>query len=335
MLRKIRLLGEIGKKQLILLWKNGVLGIAKMPVEIKEFGLKITLLRYLDSLLLFNKRSWYIKNITTYMNSELAEITNKREWGIDEQEFDIGEKIPVWMCWWQGKEGMPEIVQLCIRNVHEHLPDNMQLILLDQYNYKKYVTIPDLILNKNKDGKICMAHMADVMRMKLLAMYGGVWIDATCYLNDGELLEESSRYAFFSPQISSEKITKHESSRGKWCTFYMECKKHSEFAAYVYYALLEYWSKHDSAVDYTLLDYTMYVGYMKNLSFQKDVDEVELCLDNIWLLLVKLNEVYEEKQFQDIMNSSRLFKLSHREEIKKEQNGKRTNFAHLLLENGR
>lgn len=42
-----------------------------------------------------------------------------------------------------------------------------------------YIKIPDIIQDRVESKKISMAQYSDIIRMCLLAEYGGLWIDST------------------------------------------------------------------------------------------------------------------------------------------------------------
>ena len=86
----------------------------------------------------------------------------------------------VWVCWFQGMEHAPAIVQRCYRSLQENLPDR-EIVLLTQENYKEYVTFPDFIEEKIQAGAISKTHTSDLLRLELLVRYGGTWIDATVF----------------------------------------------------------------------------------------------------------------------------------------------------------
>ena len=41
---------------------------------------------------------------------------------------DFEGKIPVWVCWWQGEEGMPELIRGCIRNIKNNIPEDKTVL---------------------------------------------------------------------------------------------------------------------------------------------------------------------------------------------------------------
>ncbi|MBQ9553448.1 hypothetical protein IJU97_00315 [bacterium] len=55
--------------------------------------------------------------------------------------------------------------------------------MLDKDNYEKYVTLPAFIIKKVYEHKISITHLSDIIRMALLKQYGGIWVDATMFIN--------------------------------------------------------------------------------------------------------------------------------------------------------
>ena len=79
--------------------------------------------------------------IPEYMNSSLEDCGQ------------IEETSPVWICWWQGEESMPDIVKACYRSVLMHA-DRHPVRLITEHNYRDYVTIPTFILEKQQKREI-------------------------------------------------------------------------------------------------------------------------------------------------------------------------------------
>src|SRR4029079_13377232 len=71
-----------------------------------------------------------------------------------------------------------------------------------------YVDIPELILHAVGENR---THLSDLIRLALLERYGGVWVDATCFVSEplvprvAALLEGGDAFAFTysAPMISS------------------------------------------------------------------------------------------------------------------------------------
>ena len=80
----------------------------------------------------------------------------------------------IWMLWFQGAEGMPWLVRRCYESWIECNP-SWEIMLLSEANLNQYVDLD--YSNLSYLGK---AALADLIRLELLAKYGGVWVDATC-----------------------------------------------------------------------------------------------------------------------------------------------------------
>ena len=107
----------------------------------------------------------------------------------------------IWMFWMQGEDNAPELVQQCIRTWRVHNPD-WNVVVLDEESLDAYTDFPSHLCNR-KD--ISVQKISNILRLKLLAEHGGVWVDATCLcrvpLNNWLLdrVLESGFFAFANP----------------------------------------------------------------------------------------------------------------------------------------
>lgn len=98
----------------------------------------------------------------------------------------------VWVCWLQGIEKAPKLVQVCYKSIQQHLQDR-DVVLLTEENISQYVSLPVFIEKKYRDGIITSAHYTDLLRLELLIKYGGTWIDSTVLCTDaGSMVQGSS-----------------------------------------------------------------------------------------------------------------------------------------------
>ena len=88
---------------------------------------------------------------------------------------DKNEKI--WSIWLQGEKNAPDLVQACFRSIRKNC--RQELVVLDEKQLRKFITLPDIIWKKRAAGKIKNAHFADICRVELLYEYGGIWMDST------------------------------------------------------------------------------------------------------------------------------------------------------------
>ena len=101
----------------------------------------------------------------------------------------------IWMMWLQGLEQAPHLVKECYKSWKTLNPE-WEVIFLDETNFRQYADVePVLAKQKNLQRQA----IADLIRAKLLAQYGGVWIDATCYCQVplDDWLNDYTRSGFF------------------------------------------------------------------------------------------------------------------------------------------
>lgn len=108
----------------------------------------------------------------------------------------------IWQFWAQGKENAPRLVQTCLASIQAQMKD-YEIIVLDESTVQDYINFPPLILQKLENGTLSKTFFSDLLRVCLLASYGGVWLDATIFLSakiPQSLLEKD----FFAFQRSKE-----------------------------------------------------------------------------------------------------------------------------------
>ena len=83
----------------------------------------------------------------------------------------------IWFLWLQGLDNAPLIVQKCLISWKTNNPD-WQINFLDENNLSDYL---DFDLLDGKLTRLGKAQFSDLIRLKLLRKYGGVWVDSTCF----------------------------------------------------------------------------------------------------------------------------------------------------------
>jgi hypothetical protein len=81
----------------------------------------------------------------------------------------------IYILWFQGFDEAPEVVKKCANSWKIYNPD-WDIILLDDNNINYYINLK----NYNKFNKTAQS---DVIRILLLKLYGGLWVDATTFCN--------------------------------------------------------------------------------------------------------------------------------------------------------
>lgn len=103
----------------------------------------------------------------------------------------------LFICWFQGFDNAPELVQQCLRSWIHYNP-TWTIIKLDNNNLGEYIQL-DKFIDPQKQSDISKNHLSDIIRIMILNRYGGVWVDATTFCNRAldEWLEPYTRSGFF------------------------------------------------------------------------------------------------------------------------------------------
>lgn len=241
-------------------------------------------------------------------------------------QSDERNKDCIWVCWWQGLENAPKIVRECVESIKRHAGSHKVIVITDE-NYKEYVHFPTWLEDKYERGILTKTHMSDILRLMLLANWGGVWLDSTFYCN-GDLEE------YFTMPVWSIKRPdyRHVSvACGYFANYSFGCgyenrKIFAKLAAYV----LQYWKTHDYMVDYLFLDYLIVQAQLQDKEIKNAFSQISPNNRNCDELIKILNLPFDEKKWAEIKKETILFKLTWKVEYPIEQNGKETFYGKLL-----
>jgi hypothetical protein len=91
-----------------------------------------------------------------------------------------GRRNKVWVCWLQGMEQAPPVVQACFASVRRQVHDQ-EIVVLTAENFAEFVSLPEEITDKWRNGVMTHTHFSDLLRISVLAEQGGLWLDATVF----------------------------------------------------------------------------------------------------------------------------------------------------------
>ena len=91
------------------------------------------------------------------------------------------EQRRIFTLWLQGAEQAPPLVRACLDSIRRQ--EKAELVVLDERTVLDWIDLPEAVVRKWKEGKMRAAHFADICRVELLYRHGGVWMDATDYLD--------------------------------------------------------------------------------------------------------------------------------------------------------
>ncbi len=148
--------------------------------------------------------------------------------------------IPIFCYWGQGFESAPPVVQRCKT---ELIRTSKPVTFLDNSNIPYFAELPEQIQRLMETHR---AHYSDLLRLDLLARYGGIWIDATCLVTTdirvplGCALGTSPFFAF---RYGGSRIS----------SWLMAARPDSRIPVMLRSAMLLWWEKEDRLNDYFLI----------------------------------------------------------------------------------
>lgn len=323
-------------KRIFLIIKRALLYGKELPKDIREFGVGAAIWIFLIAVLPSVKGPRYIRFLTKYMNDFFSPITEQFKSGDYDADLHIPENhrkvgnSPVWVCWLQGEENMPELVKVCYEQLKKNVPSYAEIHLITLDNYAEYITLPEYVMRKFAEGKITMIHFTDFLRSSLLYAYGGMWIDSTVWTAN-KIPDDFFKRDFYAQRTRDESQYPNEPSRARWSGFLLGGKKGNILFCYMRNALWYYWKVHEKNIEYIILDYTILGAYNNLPSCKRDIDAVPCNNEYLWRLIVLLNDAYDEDTYNSLINDTTFFKLAYKMRLDKyTPSGEKTYYKHII-----
>lgn len=202
----------------------------------------------------------------------------------------------IWTFWAQGIDDAPPMVKKCIENIKINSGE-YKLKILTKDNYLEYAKLPKEI---TKNQNISHAHFSDILRMKLLSEYGGIWVDPTMFFTENIFNEFDSTP--FNSCFLNEK---------GWCIFFMGGKPNKLFS-FVSDILIQYNQEYDSFMTYFLLDYIIEIAYNSFDECREYIDNATLKNPLIFYFIDNFSKTFNEEEFKNMCDKYKFFKLSYK-----------------------
>lgn len=259
-----------------------------------------------------------------FLEKEFYEFIINYEFNTCNQE---NSKI-IWTLWMQGYENAPELVKSTIDSIRKFAElNNFQFILLEENTIEKYVVFPKLIKEKMDLGVIDYTKISDILRVSLLAKYGGTWVDATIYMKeefDSSLLLQN----YYTIKTGGIEDYSPNISNNRWKGFFLS--GNSSLFSFTRDFFFEYYSRYDIAVDYLLIDYIFDMAYKYDEKIKNQMLELEKSNPNLFWLESHLGDKFDQKVWDNITETTKVFKTTYKlsGEIKSNKN----NFYSKLID---
>ncbi|WP_173669181.1 capsular polysaccharide synthesis protein [Sharpea azabuensis] len=287
--------------------------------DIKYYSVKLALLRTAETIF----QTLRLKNVSRYFQTQktayvleylkihygyvftkLVNVENKGD-----RETRIFDK-PIWICWLDGIENAPLLVQKCVSSVKKNA-GNHPVNIITKDNYTEFVTLPEYIIEKKEKGLIGAAHFSDVLRVCLLAQYGGLWLDATIYCK-GNLPDKYFENDFFT--CKSEPGVIGCISKNQWTTFCLGGTPNCIIFQVLRNFFFEYWKMEDCAIDYLFFDDAIEVARENLSEINYLIKAVPYNNTERDCLITRFADPWEKGCVDDLFaGNTILFKLGYRE----------------------
>lgn len=282
----------------------------------------------ISSFAINGKTKW----LNNYFNRNYNDIIEKHK--ENETVRVSASKICIWVFWGQGEEKMPSLVKACYRQL-THYNENVTLVTLENIN--NFIELPHIIYEKANTGNISWAHFSDIVRNKLLARYGGLWLDATVWVSGAIPFERLSQVDIFSANgevpSTSRSVKFWTSFEYNWSTWCMWSKSaNNRLFAFVSEMLISIAEREKQWPDYVIQDYLIYYAYKNLPGIANMLEESKAipCYKRNELANIMNNEFNEDK-YKELTKEDFVFKLSFRTNWKrKTKDGKQTFYGKIL-----
>ena len=251
--------------------------------------------------------------------------------------YNFHGRLPVWICWWQGEEAMPPIVKACFDSLRENLPkERTEIILITFENAYDFVRFPDFIEEKYRNGIISLTHLSDILRMSLLTLYGGLWLDATYLLTsapDEALIIDRD---FYTQCFKELRYTDEIVVKGRWTTNLMRTNAWNPLTRFVLNGFYCYFAANNTILDYFLMDYLTLVAYEEIPTVKEMIDRCPPSQPELYSMEILLNEAFDEEKWKRLTKETSFFKLSYKHIFEdRTKEGKMTYYAKIMEQYGR
>jgi hypothetical protein len=227
----------------------------------------------------------------------------------------------IWQYWGQGLAAAQqiEVVNLCFASVDQYKGD-YQVIRLDEESVREYLDFPEFVWNKKKNKQFKPAFFADLIRLALLDVYGGIWIDATI------LLTENIDDRFLSQDFFMFHRDNHVTDKPQWVNFnndyfgwgenhnvnvlnsFIISKKNNKFVHACFEIMMNYWETQKDIPHYFIFQ-IMFNELLKYKDYEDQMIVVDDTLPH--LLQIRLNDKFDINEYNLILRKTNIHKLTY------------------------
>ena len=217
------------------------------------------------------------------------------------------KEILAWTCWWQGEEQAPAMVRACLASQRRNLPEGVRQIIITEDNCKEYLSLPEHITEKVKDGRISLTTLSDIIRAALLYKYGGFWMDSTLYVCK-KLGAEILDHPIYTRNLPETQYC----ADAMWSGWFLYAKPGNKLFAFLMESFFYYFSVHDRIRYYFMVDYIIAIACNTFPEVEKQLKAVPYNNEGAQELVKHLWEPYDEGQIKEYIKNTSVQKLTYK-----------------------
>ena len=261
--------------------------------------------------------TYWNRIIEAYFNDEIEKYNIQ-------PKKDLKNKKIIWQYWAQGVENAKDTAKLCFASVDKYKGD-YEVIRITDANIDEYLDLPEFIKDKRKNPEFRPVFFSDLLRVLLINVYGGIWLDASILLTD-DLPTKYEDYDFFMFSRDDNSVNKdwgkgdqhfyfswREEFKVKHLSSIMYGHEKSELSSVMLDLLLYFWKNEEEIPHYFF--FQIMINELKDMNvidfnFPAEDDTLP------HLLQTKMNKKFKLEEYQFITAQACLHKLSLHEELK-------------------
>lgn len=239
-------------------------------------------------------KAWTTKTEKKYLQRYLYVLQN---------QIEVASPCPniIWVCWMQGMENAPEVIQKCFASLKKYCV-GFDIKIVSYENLKTYVTLPDYIWKKYNNKQITNTQFSDILRLCLLQKYGGYWFDATVFLTD-KLPEAILNAPFFAY---------HSNTYLKNNSWFLKSAPNDLIITNMKNLMLEYWKYENRMLNYFLYHLFFDLMMEKNACIAQEWSKCPVFYDDCYDLEYNFFTPYSQEIWENFKRKTSIHKLSYK-----------------------
>lgn len=112
--------------------------------------------------------------------------------------------------------------------------------------------------------------------------------------------------------------------------FIIGSRPHAKLVSFAKEMFLEYWEKHDTLIDYLMIDYIIMIAYLEFPDIKEEIDSLPWSSERLYDMVNMLNRAYDKTEWKNLCNECIFSKLDWHKTYRSKIGNAETNYSYLL-----